>query len=96
VPKTKPYDYYTREELGLICAADIKPKGLAKYPGVVTNKNCAWLELQDGREYSVPDDPVKFLGLVEHLARKTWVDTEFIVATIRKTADAKGWKIHPF
>ena len=49
-----------------------------------------------GRDYEIPDHPVKVLGLLHHLAGKGWADSGFFFHAIQRIADAKGWKIHPF
>jgi hypothetical protein len=72
---------------------DITPP---KYPRVVKFEGALWLEAAKDRDYKVPDHPIKVLGLLHHLAGKTWADCGFFFYAIQRIASAKGWKIHPF
>ena len=67
-----------------------------KYPKAVERNGEVFLRLEDGREYEVPDDPMKVLGLLHHLSGKTWADRSFFFHAIQRIARAKGWEIHPW
>ena len=66
------------------------------YPKVTKNKRGLWLAVSRGRDYLIPEHPIKVLGLLHHLAGKKWADSGFFFHAISRIAKAKGWKIHPF
>jgi hypothetical protein len=55
-----------------------------------------WLGLEDGRDYEVPPDPVKVLGLINHLAGKSWATTDLVCDAIERIAGEGGWDIHGY
>ena len=65
------------------------------FPKVVKRRHKLWLVLEDGREYEVPADPIKVLGLLHHFAGKVWADHGFFYHAIARIANARGWQIHP-
>jgi hypothetical protein len=71
------------------------------YPRVVKYKGEWWLEATEGRDYKLPDDPFKVLGLLHHLTQKrcvgdVLVDASYVRLVIERIAAALGWQIHPF
>ena len=69
---------------------------LPKFPRVVRRKRKPFLQLEDGREYEIPRDPIKAMGLLHHFAGKTWADRRFFFYAIARIAKAQGWAIHAF
>lgn len=67
-----------------------------EYPKVVKRNAELFLRLEDGREYEIPSDPIKVMGLLHHFAGKTWADHGFFFCAIARIAEAQGWQIHPF
>lgn len=70
----------------------------SEYPKATERGRSLFLEVKprDGEGYRVPDDPIKVLGLLHHLAGKTWANHEFFFYAISRIAEARGWQIHPF
>lgn len=66
------------------------------FPKVVKRKRELLLVLDDGRQYEIPNDTIKTMGLLHHLASKTWASRRFLYYAIGRIAEARGWKIHPF
>jgi hypothetical protein len=66
------------------------------YPRVTRAGGVLWLTVSPGRDYEVPGDPYKFMGLIHHLSAKTWTAGSFIGECIQQVAQARGWSIHPF
>lgn len=82
----------------IVTAADLlrrRPPPPA-YPKVVSNRTGDYLVLKDRRRYRIPETPEKVLGLIDHLAGKTWADAKFLMLAIRRIAAARDWPIHPF
>ena len=82
-------------DLGIVRASDVKLV-YRRHPRVVTKRDEMFLEVFPGRSYRVPDDPHRFMGLMSHLAMKTWASGALISDAIERVAQAKGWLIHPF
>jgi hypothetical protein len=66
-----------------------------KFPRVVRRKRKPFLQLQDGREYEVPSDPIAVMGLLHHFAGKRWANNKFFFHAIARIAKAQGWQIYP-
>lgn len=68
------------------------------FPRVIDRKTgLLKLEVKRGLEYRIPNDPVKVLGLLDHLSWKPFAEVPgFMRLAIRRIATAKGWEIHPF
>ena len=65
-------------------------------PHIERDNGRAYLVLGDGRDYRIPDDPIKAMGLLHHLASKTWATREFLCEAIAVMAGEMDWPIHPF
>jgi hypothetical protein len=72
------------------------PGSPPEFPKVVKRKRKSFLQLEDGREYPIPGDPIKALGFLHHFAGKKWADRRFFFYAIMRIAEAEGWHIHPF
>lgn len=79
----------------IVRASDMEPR-FPDYPRVHQSGQELVVELEDGREYTLPDDPLKVLGLLQHFAGKVWADRRFFLHLIGRIAQARGWVIHPF
>lgn len=73
--------------------SDIPPYVPPEFPRISGKGRDMTLEVEAGRHYDVPETPLEFLGLVRHLAKKTWVDREFIRLAIARVALARDWKL---
>lgn len=81
----------------LVTAAELlRKRKLPRFPRVVSDRTGDYLVLEDRRRYRIPEDPVKALGLLDHLGSKTWADAGFLVRAIRRISAARDWPIHPF
>jgi hypothetical protein len=78
-----------------VCAADVDTTP-PKFPRAVLFRGEWYLEAREGVDYRIPTDPTKCLGLVEHLAGKTWADRRFLFHAVREIARARDFHIHPF
>lgn len=67
-----------------------------EFPKVVRRNRKQLLQLEDGREYEIPSDPIKAMGLLHHFAGKKWADQRFFFYAITRIAEVRRWKIHPF
>jgi hypothetical protein len=67
-----------------------------EFPKVVRRKGKPFLQLEDGREYRIPSDPIKVMGLLHHFAGKVWANHRFFFHAIARIAKERGWEIHPF
>jgi hypothetical protein len=67
-----------------------------EFPKVVRRNRKPLLQLDDDREYEIPNDPIKALGLLHHFAGKNWADRRFFFYAITRIAETRGWRIHPF
>jgi hypothetical protein len=91
----KDMEQSTQDSLLVVRASDIDCSP-PHYPRVKTLKRGMFLEVCRGRDYKIPEHPIKVLGLLHHLSGKIWADNEFFFYAIQRIATAKGWKIHPF
>lgn len=88
----------TELTLAVVSAAELArrlPKP-PKFPKVVKNRRGEFLVLADGRDYQIPESPVKTLGLLHHLSQKRGCDARFLGLAIERIAAARDWPIHPF
>ncbi len=67
-----------------------------EFPKVVKRKRKLFLQLEDGREYGIPTDPIKVMGLLHHFAGKKWANHRFFFHAIARIAKSQGWEIHPY
>jgi hypothetical protein len=65
-----------------------------EFPMVVRRRRKSVLRLEDGREYEIPSDPIKVMGLLHHFAGKTWANHRFFFHAIARIAQAQGWQIY--
>jgi len=85
------------KKLQIICLADVHPVR-PHFPRVIKDEETGDLVLEvfDGVEHEIPDHPIKVIGLLHHLAGKSWPDGRFFHYAIDRIARVKGWPIHPF
>jgi hypothetical protein len=73
-------------EIKLTRGSDLQVRKESEFPKVYWHKGRLWLDLEDGRDYEVPTDPIKVLGFVDHFSEKTWVTTRWLRDAIRRIA----------
>jgi len=71
-----------------------EPELPPEYPKVVRQGGELFLLVREGRGYKLSDDPVKFLGLVRNLTRKSWADSRFLCYAIERVSTAQGWNMY--
>jgi hypothetical protein len=62
-------------------------------PYLIRADGRAYLVAYLGADYVIPKDPVAALGLLAHLASKTWADREFLQEAVHVIAAANDWSI---
>lgn len=70
------------------------PHTCRRYPRVVVrDRGAVVLWIDQRTAYDVPPDPAGFLGTLDQISRKTWMDSAFVSLAVRRVAEAKGWDI---
>jgi len=76
-----------------IPASELRPREIQMFAELEGDR--LYLTIPDGRVYDIENDPIKALGLLDHLCGKTWMDGEYACQAIHAMANAANWKIHP-
>ena len=64
------------------------------YPRIEFSNDQYYLVTAPATDYPIPEDPIKVLGLLRHVAEKTWADGPFMHRVIEHIARIRGWDIH--
>jgi hypothetical protein len=66
-----------------------------RYPRLSRVRGELWVTVIRGRDYYVPNDPERFIGLLQHLSAKKWCSAQLIYRIIALISRERPWSLHP-